>query len=102
MRTEGRSVMVQRELEIRDFWLSSFLISQEVFSFGPHFVAKGRKKTCLAREYYYLWLSCRPLTRPGVIVRLLRVDEISFEGGRLLFLLIGCLAGAGLLKSAAK
>jgi len=48
--------MVQRELDICDFWSRSFLVSQDAFSFGPHFLAKGRKKTCSAREHSYLWI----------------------------------------------
>jgi len=55
-RTEGRNVMVQRELDIRDFWLSNILLSQEAFSFGPHFLAKGRKKTCSAHKHSYIWI----------------------------------------------
>jgi len=34
--------------------LSSFLLSQEAYSFGPHFLAKGRKKTCSGRKHSYI------------------------------------------------
>ena len=30
------------------------LLSEGVFSFGPHFPVKGRKKTCTARKHYNL------------------------------------------------
>jgi len=46
--TSGDNVVVQRELDTRDILLSECHPSHGPFSFGPHLLAKGQKKTCSA------------------------------------------------------